>query len=132
MSTTNVHAWSHFQQMLCSRPILSKSVASPNPGGALTQKGGMGMCRGHDPFFFRPPGAPVPTNLPSLRRSNAPIFKFLKNFPFSALFWSKFQLSRRKFSNFLFPRPLIFQGKSRSLDPTFGNPCGTHPPKKKS
>ena len=37
-----------------------------------------------------------------------PPFKFLENVAFSVLFWPEFQLSRRKFSKCLFPRPLIF------------------------
>ena len=36
---------------------------------------------------------------------------------FSALFWPKFQLSRGKISEFLFPRPLIFEGKSFPYTP---------------
>ena len=41
-----------------------------------------------------------------------PFSNFRKNFNFQPCFGQKFQLSRRKFSKFTFPRPLIFQGKS--------------------
>ena len=33
-------------------------VARRGGGGALTLERGMGMCRGHDPPFFRPVAAP--------------------------------------------------------------------------
>ena len=46
------------------------------PGGALTYKGGMGMCRGHDPLFS---GQSALLSLPIYHHCAAlmpPIFKF--------------------------------------------------------
>ena len=40
-----------------------------------------------------------------------PISNFQKNLHFQPCFWQKFKLSRGKISEFLLPRPLIFQGK---------------------
>ena len=63
-------------------------------------------------------------------RSCAPHFQFLENFVFSALFWPKFQRSRLKIFQIFVPKTPYFSRKIRSLDPTFGNPCGTYRPKK--
>ena len=61
------------------------------------------------------------------------IFNFRKILHFLALFWPKCQLSfRMQISQIFVPKIPNFSRKIRSLDPTFGNPCGTHPPKKLS
>ena len=98
--------------------------------GVLALESGTGMCRSHDPFFQasrRSLTYQFIINAPFMCPHPFPILE--KKIAFSSLvFWPKFQLSRCKFS---FPRPLIFLRKIHSLDPTFGNQCGTHPPKKK-
>ena len=58
-----------------------------------------------------------------------PFSTFRKNLHFQPCFWPKFQLSRGKHFWIFAPKTLIFQGKTRSLDPTFGNPRGTYSPK---
>ena len=101
-----------------------------NPGGALPLEGGMGMCRGHDLLFSGQSALP---SLPIYHQCAVhvcPPFQFLENFAFSALFWAK--ISALKTQNFWIfaPKTPQFSRKTRSLDPTFGNPCGTYPPKK--
>ena len=58
-----------------------------------------------------------------------PFSTFRKNLHFQPCFWPKFQLSRGKHFWIFAPKTLIFQGKTRSLDPTFGNARGTYSPK---
>ena len=60
-----------------------------------------------------------------------PIFKFLKKFPFFSLVLVKFSALKTQIFKIFVPKTPHFSRKIRSLDPTFGNPCGTHPPKKK-
>ena len=101
------------------------------PGGALPLEGGMGMCRGHDPLFFRASRRSLASQFTINAPFMCPHFQFLENFAFSALFWAK--ISALKTQNFWIfaPKTPQFSRKTRSLDPTFGNPCGTYPPKKK-
>ena len=47
------------------------------------------------------------------------------------MFWPKSELSRPKIFQIFVPKTPIYLRKIRSLDPTFWNPRGTHPPKKK-
>ena len=70
--------------------------------------------------FFRPVGAPYPTNLPSMCRSCAPHFQFLEKI-------CTFSLVLAKISALKTPH---FSRKISSLDPTFGNLCSTYSPKK--
>ena len=94
------------------------STATPSEetertGGSTDLERGVWGCAAVMTPFFQASRRSLAYNLPSLRRSCALHFQILpKKIPFSALFWSKFQLSRSKFSKFSFPRPLIFQGKS--------------------
>ena len=86
------------------------------------------MCRGHDPFLSGQSALP---SLPIYHQCAPPPFSiFREKNAFSALFWSKFQLLRCKFSKFSFPRPLIFQGKSVLLTLLFET-CEAHTPQKK-
>ena len=68
------------------------------------------MCRGHDLLFSSKLVLP---SLPNYHEcvAHVPPFTFLEKIAFSAFFWSKFQLSSRKITEFSLPRPLIFQGK---------------------
>ena len=93
---------------------------------------GTGMCDGHDPLFSG--------------QSALPSYQFTINGrlmcpppPFS-IFWKKncifnlvlvkiLALKMQIFKIFV-PKTPHFSRKIRSLDPTFGNLCGTHPPKK--
>ena len=97
---------------------------------------------------------PLAYNLPSMCAAHVPqIIHFKKNLAFSALFLPKLQLMSVLFCFFkyfdvsvclfdfmqmfsifqflMFSRPLIFKESPFLLDPTFGNLCGTHQPKKK-
>ena len=59
-----------------------------------------------------------------------PFSNFRKNFNFQSCFGQNFSSQDANFPNFRSLDPSFFK-KIRSLDPTFGNPCGTYPPKKK-
>ena len=85
----------------------------PGGGGIFIGKW-YGMCCSQDSCFTGQSTFPI---LPIYHQCAAhaphPHFQFSEeHFAHSALFWSKFELSRCKFCHFLFPRPLIFQGKS--------------------
>ena len=89
----------------------------------------MGMCRGHDPFF-QASRRSLAYQLPSLRPLWCPPFSnFRKIFHFQPCFGQSFSSQDANFPNFRSKTP-HFSRKICSLDPTFGNPCGTHPPKK--
>ena len=60
-----------------------------------------------------------------------PFWFFRKILHFQPCFGQKFQLSKCKFVQIFVPKTPHFSRKICSLDPTFGNLCGTHPPKKK-
>ena len=90
-------------------------------GGALTYERGLGVLRSWPPGFFQ-----------AIRRSLA--YQFTVNVPLLCLPFSCF----RNFSHFqpCFGQNSIsldpnFSRKIRSLNPTFWNPRGTHPPEKK-
>ena len=126
----------HFSWSKCRKLIVvqwKQAIRHTNlmsgEGGALTLKGGMGMCRCHDPFLQA-----IQHSLAYQFTINAllmcpPIYNFRKNLHFQPCFWPEFQLSRWKISEFSLPRPLCFSRKTGSLDPTFGNPRGTYPTK---
>ena len=66
-----------------------------------------------------------------MRRLCAPHFQFFwKKNEFSALFWPKIAALKTLIFQIFVPKTPHFSRKNRSLDPTFGNPCGTHPPQK--
>ena len=107
-------------------------VASIRGGGALTQKGVMGMCRGHDPLFWGQSALP---SLPIYHHYAAlvpPHFQILeKNSIFSLVLVKISALKMQIFPIFV-PKTPHFSRKIRSLDPTSGNPCGTPTKKKES
>ena len=83
------------------------------------------MCRGHDPFFQA-----SRRYLAYQFTIKVPPFAILgKKKHFQPCFWPKFQLSRRKISEFLLPRPFIFQGKPAPLT-LFWKPARHVPTKK--
>ena len=65
----------------------------------------------------------LPINHQCIARA-LPFSIFIKN-AFSALFWPKYWLTSCKFSKFLFPIPLMFQGKF-SFFTQLLKTCGTH------
>ena len=70
------------------------------------------MCRGDDPLFLGQSALP---SLPIHHQCAVympPLLIIRKILHFWPCFWAKLQFSRCKFSKFLFPGPLIFQGKS--------------------
>ena len=74
--------------------------------------GGSGMCRGHEWLmtpFFRPVGAPFPTNSPSMRHFKmCTQFQFLEKFCiFSLVFGQNFSSQDAKFLNFPINVPLM-------------------------
>ena len=98
--------------------------------GALTLESGTGMCRGHGPLFS---GQSALLSLPIYHQCAAhvsPIFNFRKNCIFKPCFGQNFSY-QVQFLQIVAPKALYISRKIRSLDPTFRNPCGTHPPKKK-
>ena len=101
---------------------------SPGGGGTDLERGYGDVPRSWPPFF-RPVGAPEPTNLPSLRRSGAPHFQILEKFSIFSLVLVKISALKMQIFRIFVPKTPHFSRKIRSLDPTFENPCGTHPPK---
>ena len=107
--------------------VLLHSKITVTPGGSLTLERGMGMCRGHDPLFWGQSRLP---SLPIYRQCAAlvtPFSIFRKFLDFQPWFG---QNSSSLDPNFCSQDPQ-FSRKIRSLDPTFRNPRGTHPPKKR-
>ena len=104
-------------------------------GGALTLESDTGCTAVMTPLYSGQSALPSLPIYPQCDVRVPPFSIFRKRNSFSALFWPKFRLSKCKFSKFLFPRPLILEGKCVPWvprpDPTFGNLCGTHPQKKK-
>ena len=95
------------------------------PGGTDLERG-YGDVPGHDPLFS---GHPALLTLPIYHHCAAlmpPFSNFRKNFHFQPCFGQNFSSEDANFRS-LDPH---FSRKICSLDPTFGNPCGTHPPKK--
>ena len=83
------------------------------------------------PSFARPVGTPY--SLPIYHQSTArvpPVFNFYKNFAFSALFVAKISALKTQIFKIFVPKTPHFSRKIRFLDPTFGNPCDTQPPRK--
>ena len=98
------------------------------PGGALTLESGMGMCRGHDPLFS---GQSALASLPIYLQCAAQVPPFSvsrKKVCIFSLVLAK--ISTLKMQIFV-PKTPHFSRKICSLDPTFGNLCGTHLPKQK-
>ena len=85
----------------------------------------------HHPIFQGQSALPT-CSLPIFHQwaAQVPPFSIFKNIlHFQPCFWKQFQLSRCKISEFSLPRHPYFSWKTSSLDPTFGNLCGTYPPK---
>ena len=100
-------------------------------GEGVTQKGGMGMCRSHDPLFSGQSALP---SLPIYHHCAAlvpPHFQILERFSIFSLVLVKISTLKTQIFKIFVPKTPHFSRKIRSLDPTFGNLCGTHPPKKK-
>ena len=91
--------------------------------GALTLKSGTGMCRGHDPLLS---SQLVLLSLPIYPQCIAHVPPFSI---FSLVLAKISVLKTQIFQSFVLMTP-NFSRKTHSLDPNFGNPCGTHPPKK--
>ena len=97
------------------------------PLGTLSLESGTGVHHSHDPLF------------------QASLHKFTINAPLMYTLFSIFRKKKKKkrcifslvsgkisdLKTKIFEIFLHFSRKIRSLDPTFGNPCGTHPSKKK-
>ena len=88
-----------------------------------------GMCCGHDPLFFqvsrRSLAYQITINAPLMY----PHFQFLEIYCiFSLVFGQNFSFQAQNFRLFA-PKAPNFSRKTRSLNPPFGNPCGTYPPK---
>ena len=103
-------------------------LSHPRGGGELPLE--RGMCHHLDPLFqcqSAPLTNPFTINGPLI----SPIFNLVTKFAFKPLFWPKLQLSRCKFSKFLFPRLSFFK---ENLLPRhyFWKPVGTQPTKKLS
>ena len=126
-------SWSDCTYQLDWRaPSKYPRASSISPGeGALTWKGGMGMCRSHDPLFSGQSALPSLPIYHQCATHVPPICNFRKILHSQPCFGPKLKLSRRKISEFFTPKTPHFPRKTRSLDPSFGNPCGTYPPKKK-
>ena len=58
-------------------------------------------------------------------------FQILEKFSIFSLVLVKISALKTQIFRIFVPKTPHFSRKIRSLDPTFGNPCGTHPPKKK-
>ena len=90
--------------------------------GALPLEVLWGCATVMTPFFQASWGSP---SLPIYRQHTAhvlPFSIFRRKLYFQPCVWPKFQLSRCNFLKFLLPGLLIFLGKTRTLDPAFGNP----------
>ena len=114
----------------CARCSSQDKFLCPGGGGHYHWKVVWGCAAVMTPFFRasrRSLASQFTINAPFM----CPPFQFLENFAFSALFWAK--ISALKTQNFWIfaPKTPQFSRKTCSLDPTFGNPCGTYPPKKK-
>ena len=88
----------------------NRKTLGGSPGRALTLESNTGMCRGHDPLFS---GQLTLLSQPIYHQCAAHVrppfsIKLEKNLHFQALFSPKIS----NFPNFLFPGPLIFEGKS--------------------
>ena len=71
--------------------------------------------------------------LPSLPicHQRAPHFQFSGNFCIFSLVLAKISALKMQIFKIFVPKTPHFSRKIHPLDPTFGNLCGTHPPKKK-
>ena len=92
---------------------------------------GTGMCRSHDPFF-QASWRSVSYQFTIIALLMCTPFSILeKNCIFEPCFCQNFSCKTQIFQIFI-PKTPHFSRKIHSLDPTFGNPCGTYPPKKLS
>ena len=66
----------------------------------------------------------------SMHHSSAPIFNFYKKIAFLALFLAKISAPKRQNFWIFTLKTHRFSRKTCSLNPIFGNPCGTYPPNK--
>ena len=99
------------------------------PGRALTLERGMGMCRGHDPPFSGQSPLPSPPIYRQCTALMTPFSIFMNFLDFQPCFGQNSSSLDPNFSNFHSQDPQ-FSMKIHSLDRTFWNPRGTHPPKK--
>ena len=90
-----------------------KQVGGPGPGGGHWPRKGVWGCAAVMTPFFQASRRSLAYQFTIIAPFLCPPFSnFRKFFHFQLCFGQKFQLSRRKFSKFSFPRPLILQGKS--------------------
>ena len=99
------------------------------PRRALTLESGMGMCRCHDPFFEVSRHSLAYQFILNAPLMCPPLSIFRKILHFHPCFGKNFSSQGANFPNFHSKTP-HFSRKICSLGPTFGNSCGTHPPKK--
>ena len=120
---------SHYQYYYCKQQGLLCNYFYTNPGGHLHWKVVQGCSAVMTPFFQasrRSLAYQFTINAPLM----CPNFQFLdKCCIFSLVFGQNFSSHDTNFPNFRSQTP-YFSRKIRSLDPTFGNSCGTRPPKK--
>ena len=117
-----------FLKAVCTSKYLCHYLSQRIRGGTHIGKW-YGMCRGHDPLFYA-----SRHSLAYQFTINAPLicppFQFLEKISIFSLVLVKMSaLKMQIFQIFVLETP-HFSRKIRFLDPTFGNPCGTHPPKK--
>ena len=99
-------------------------------GGELTLESGMGMCHGHDPFFFS--GQSALLSLPIYHQCTAhvPPFSILEKFCIvKPCFGQNFSSQDENFQFFCSQDPSFFK-ENLLRRPYCWNPCGTHLPKK--
>ena len=97
--------------------------------GVLTLESGTGMCRSHEPLFSGQSALP---SLPIYHQCIVhvpPHFQFLEKFCIFSLVLAKISALKVQIFQIFVPKTPHFSREIRSLDPTFGNPCSTHPPK---
>ena len=88
------------------------------------------MCHGHDPLFSGQsalPRIPIYWHCAAL----VPPFSNFRKISIFSLVLVKISALKTQIFQIFVPKTPHFSRKIRSLDPTFGNLCGTHPPKKK-
>ena len=109
------------------------NAPGPGGGGHWPRKGVWGCAAAMTPFFLGQSALP---SLPIYHHCAAlvpppPHFKILEQISIFSLVLVKISALKTQICTIFVPKTPHFSKKIRSLDPTFGNPCGTHPPKKK-
>ena len=103
----------------------------PWPGGewALAMEVGTGMCQGIDPLFSGQSALPSHKFPFNVLLVCSPFSIFRKLCISSLVFGQSLSSQNANFSN-VRPQDPLFLKTIRSLDLTFGNPCGTYQPKR--